>query len=145
MFLVAASAVAVAPLAYSSLSEDGLRPSAQGAEDLIGTYIVEVPRATGEAMAGRWRVTLAEGGVVAITPPAGYDEPFTTRQSYEVESGELETNLFLDAPGCQRRMPDAYVGRYTWQRSGSIVEFDRVADSCAPRRVLFDAPWQDLP
>jgi hypothetical protein len=55
----------------------------------------------------------------------------------------FESNVFIDAPGCQ--LPGALVGEYSWKRSDSTVHFVRIRDDCAPRRALFDVPWEMRP
>lgn len=118
-------------------------PVTSEAADLVATYDVDVPAGTKGGVAGRWQVTLEASGALEVQPPPGYADQLGDRLTYAVEGGVFESNIFLDAPGCQ--LPGALVGEYTWERSGSTVRFVRVRDSCAPRRALFDAPWEEQP
>jgi hypothetical protein len=141
--LIAATAVvALAPWALGEAERTPV-PVAPGASDLVGTYVVDVPDGTAGGAAGRWEVTLEEGGALEVQPPSGYDDQMADRLTYAVEDGVIETNVFLDAPGCQ--LPGALVGEYTWERSGTTVRFVRVRDECMPRRALFDAVWKRQP
>jgi hypothetical protein len=143
-----AAVVCMAGLAPWALDEVRARAGAPATEPdssradpgLVGTYVVE---ATVSGETGRWQVVVGADGVLEFRPPASYEGPDPSGSTYTVRGAVLETNAFVDFPGCQ--LPGAFVGRYRWERSGSAATFTRVDDSCAPRRALFEAPWEVQP
>jgi hypothetical protein len=145
---VAAASAAAVVLAFNagvfdpSVNEHVPGPVNQP-EQIQGEYVVEISQATDRQadMVGRWRVELADGGVLRLVPPRGYAGT-TSGSSYRVAGDVILTNAFVDRPGCQT----VERGSYRWKRTGSTLRFAVVDDSCADRELLFaDQTWEALP
>lgn len=143
----AVAAVAVgAVVPWALVQGDGQRVGDPAAPSpaLQGTYRVVVGNSDAPAdMPGTWTVTLGDNGSIAVKPPAGYHGNGGVGESYELAApGELTTNLFVGAPGCQRGDPP--VGVYGFAATAAGVQFTRVEDGCPARVAIFAGHWERL-
>jgi hypothetical protein len=125
------------------LADDGVGPATEPV--VTGTYVVDVPdsaEAREANLVGRWEVTLRADGTVRLTPPSTAFEE-ARDGLYRVDGDLLNSNLFLDVPGCQ--VSETQVGIYRWTRIRDELTFTEVDDGCAARRELFSHPWKETP
>lgn len=150
---IAALAVGVAVFAGPTLL-DGIRepdrrqplqqptPSvpAVGGSAIAGTFTTalgdEDPAVRSNEMAGEWTVTFRSDGVLEVSPPDSF-ELSHAGYSFEVSGEVFRTDLFR-TDVCNDQLP----GRYRWQRSGELLTFEAVEETCPAREALFtEGPW----
>ena len=132
-------AAAMAPWAVGEFRDQGPIIATSSSSELVGAWEVDVPAGSGE-VSGRWIVRVRPDGGLDLDPPADFREELTPGSTLQVTGSSVRTNALIDYPGCQH--PDAAIGRYSWERSGSTVVFRVISDECEARQRLFAAPWE---
>jgi hypothetical protein len=137
--VVVVGAAAIAPWAVGEFRDQGQVIATSSSSELVGAWAVDVPAGSGD-LSGRWIVKVQPDGAMDLDPPSGLRQQLTSGSTLQVTGSSLRTNALIDYPGCQA--PDAAIGRYSWQRSGSTVVFRVVSDGCEARQRLFAARWE---
>ena len=132
-------AAAIAPWAIGEFRDQGPVIATSSSSELVGAWAVDVPAGSGE-VSGRWIVRVRPDGGLDLDPPAGFREELTPGSTLQVTGSSVRTNALIDYPGCQG--PDAAIGRYSWERSGSTVVFRVVSDECVASTAAVAAPWE---
>lgn len=116
---------------------------------IAGTYRMTLtnsdPGVGRNGMAGSYAMTLHADGRIELTLPAPFAS--ATRLGihpggyvYRITGDRFTTNLFVNGEGCPE--PQG-VGVYRWSRTGGVLEFRVIQDTCGQRRTLLTTvPWR---
>jgi hypothetical protein len=113
----------------------GLSAGAAAAAAPIGTYGIELPNAANEsgALAGRWALTLAEGGRFTVTRggQTAVEGRYRVAADSIVFSGESGPFACPDA--------ETGAGTYRWRLGARELTLTPLTDGCEGRRATFAA------
>jgi hypothetical protein len=135
------------PWSVTQLREPDPAAQPAPAAELAGEYVVDINESAltrSEGMVGRWVVRLSADGAVLLMPPDSF--PGTRAgTSYQVDGDHLRTNAFVNDV-CGAASAADPVATYQWNRTGSLLQFTVINDSCEARRLFFaDQPWEEVP
>jgi hypothetical protein len=134
-----AAAVALAALAGVRLvtAQEQSTPTPSAPTDaLVGDWQRQVSGAEKSSWDGRWRLAIADDGVLLLSGPAR-TKVSSEGASYAATDAQIRIDVFVNS-AC----PEMAAGVYGWERTGARLTLTLVEDPCEARAEMFDGTWR---